>query len=122
MRGAMGRSVQVPVTPSVLLWAIEQSGYDPEHLAHEIDVPASVLKQWVSGEQRPTLTLARKLASKLHRPFATLLLPGPPEGRRLAVEFRHPAGDQRELNPSERRHLRRAARFSSIGTLKGITT
>ena len=110
----MARPVQVPVTPTVLSWAIQESGYDPEHLAHEIDVPISVLEQWVSGEARPTLTHARKLASKLHRPFATFLLPTPPEGRPLSVEFRHPAGDQRELNPSERRHLRRAARFQEI--------
>lgn len=110
----MGRSVQVPVTPSVLSWAIDESGYDPDHLAHEIDVPSAVLKRWVSGDEKPTLTHARKLASKLHRPFATLLLPAPPEDRPLAVEFRHPAGDERELNPSERRHLRRAARFQEI--------
>jgi Zn-dependent peptidase ImmA (M78 family) len=110
----MGRSVQVPVTPSVLSWAIQDSGYDPEHLAHEIDVPVSVLKKWVSGEDRPTLTHARKLASKLHRPFATLLLPAPPEGRPVGVEFRHPGGERRDLDPSERRHLRRAARFQEI--------
>jgi len=29
----------------------------------------------------------------------------------LSVEFRHPIGDRRELNASERRHLRRATRF-----------
>src|SRR6266850_5180658 len=110
----MGRSVQVPVTPSVLLWAIEESGYDHEHLAHEIDVPLSVLKQWISGEDRPTLPHARTLAKKLHRPFAALLLPAPPEGRPLAVEFRQPLGEERDLNPSERRHLRRAARFQEI--------
>lgn len=32
----------------------------------------------------------------------------------MSVEFRHPIGDQRELNPDERRCLRRAARFQEI--------
>jgi Zn-dependent peptidase ImmA (M78 family)/transcriptional regulator with XRE-family HTH domain len=110
----MGRIVEVPVTPSVLHWAIEESGYDLEQIAHEIDVPLAAVAQWVSGDCKPTLTHARKLANKLHRPLAALLLPAPPESRPLAVEFRHPARDQRELNPSERRHIRRAARFQEI--------
>jgi Zn-dependent peptidase ImmA (M78 family)/transcriptional regulator with XRE-family HTH domain len=110
----MGRATEVPVTPSVLRWAIEQSGYSSEDLAHAVGVDVSALEEWASGGSRPTLTYARKLASKLHRPFAALLLPAPPESRPLAVEFRHPAGDQRELNPNERRYLRRAARFQEI--------
>lgn len=110
----MGRAIEVPVTPSVLRWAIDESGYDPEHIAHAVGVSSAVLKQWASGDSKPSLTHVRKLASKLHRPFAALLLPAPPESRRLAVEFRHPIGDQRELNPSERRHLRRAYRFQEI--------
>jgi Zn-dependent peptidase ImmA (M78 family) len=40
-----------------------------------------------------------------------LLLPGPPEARPITVEFRHPVGGRRELNASERRHLRRAGRI-----------
>lgn len=110
----MGRAIEVPVTPSVLRWAIEESGYDLEHIAHSVGVRLAVLEQWVSGSTNPSLTHARKLASILHRPFAALLLPAPPETRRLAVEFRHPIGDQRELNASERRHLRRAARFQEV--------
>src|SRR5690242_11911147 len=97
----MGRAIEVPVTPSVLRWAIEESGYDPEDIAHAVGVPLAVLEQWVSGDSKPNLTHARKLASKLRRPFAALLLPAPPESRRLPVEFRLPIGDERELNPSD---------------------
>jgi Zn-dependent peptidase ImmA (M78 family) len=110
----MGRATEVPVTPSVLRWAIEESGYSTEDIAQAVGVRLSVLERWVSGEQKPTLTHARKLASKLHRPFAALLLPAPPESPPLPVEFRHPIGDRRELNPNERRHLRRAARFQEV--------
>jgi hypothetical protein len=74
-----------------------------------------MLEQWASsGTHKPNLTQARKLANKLHRPPAAFLLPAPPESRPLPVKFRHPVGDERDLNPSERRHLRRAARFQEV--------
>lgn len=110
----MHRSTEVPITPSVLRWAIEESGYDLEHIAQAIGVRLAVLDKWASGDSKPSLTHARKLANKLHRPFAALLLPAPPKSQPLPVEFRHPMEDQRELNPNERRHLRRAARLQEI--------
>ena len=113
----MGRSIEVPVTPSVLRWAIEESGEDPEQIAQAVGVSRALLSQWVTGDSKPDLTHARKLASKLHRPFTALLLPSPPERRPLPVEFRHPSGDPRELNPNERRYLRRAARYQEVLSL-----
>jgi Zn-dependent peptidase ImmA (M78 family) len=110
----MSRTTEVPVTPSVLHWAIDQSGFTIEDIAHAVRVRPAVLQEWISGTSKPSLSHARKLASKLHRPFAALLLPAPPEGRPLAVEFRHPIGEQRELNPNERRYLRRSARFQEV--------
>lgn len=107
----MPRGTEVPITPSVLRWAISESGFVSTEVAEAVGVSATTLDQWQSGESRPNLTQARRLASKLHRPFAALLLPNPPEKRPLAVEFRHPLGGRRELNPSERRHLRRAIRI-----------
>ena len=85
-----------------------------EDVARAVGVDPPVLDLWSSGEGRPTLSQARKLASKLHRPFAALLLPAPPENRRLSVEFRHPLSGRRELNANERRYLRKAARLQEI--------
>jgi Zn-dependent peptidase ImmA (M78 family)/transcriptional regulator with XRE-family HTH domain len=110
----MGHSIEVPVTPSVVQWAIAESGYSVEEIAQTLGVPPPVLNEWLTGRSKPNLTAARKLASKLHRPFAAFLLPDPPRSRPLAVEFRHPVGVQRELNPEERRFLRRAARFQEV--------
>lgn len=110
----MSRAVEVPVTPSVLRWAIDESGYAPEQVAHAAGVNLSELERWLSGLGKPTLTSARKMASKLHRPLASFLLPKPPEGRRLAVEFRHPVDNQRSLSPEERRSLRRAGRLQEV--------
>jgi len=105
------RGTQVPITPDVLKWAVSESGYAPEELANAVGVSLGALEEWQNGGSRPNLTQARRLASKLHRPLAALLLPSPPKTRPLAVEFRHPASGRRELNVSERRHLRRAGRI-----------
>ena len=110
----MGRAVEVPVTPSVIRWAIDESGYSVDDLALGLGVNSATLNDWAAGVSRPTLTHARKLAAKLHRPFAALLLPAAPEKRPLPVEFRHSAAQRRALNPSERRYLRRAARFQEV--------
>ena len=110
----MSRVTPVPITPSVLDWAIAESGYSLKELAAEIGVSIETFEQWKSGNPKPTLTQARKLAAKLHRPLASFLLPSPPPSRPLPVEFRKPIGQQRELNPNERRHVRRAARLQEI--------
>ena len=69
----MGRSIEVPVTTSVLLWATEESGYDREQIARSVGVSLAVFDQWLSGKNKPNLTQTRKLAKKLHRPLAALL-------------------------------------------------
>lgn len=110
----MSRAVEVPVTPSVLRWAIDESGYELDQVAYVAGVNLSELERWLSGQGKPTLTSARKIAQKLHRPLASLLLPEPPQSRSLAVDFRHPADYQRSLKPEERRSLRRAARLQEV--------
>lgn len=107
----MSRTIQVPVTPSVLGWAISESGYDPDQIAAAVGVPATQIEKWIGGESTPNLTQARRLANKLHRPLAVLLLPSPPKNEPIRVEFRHSLQERREPNPSELRHLRRARRF-----------
>jgi transcriptional regulator with XRE-family HTH domain len=79
----MSRTIPVPVTPSVVRWAIEQSGYEFEHIAKAVGVPSALLEEWASGAGKPNLTRARKLASKLHRPFSALFLPAAPPTRAL---------------------------------------
>lgn len=110
----MSRVTQVPITPSVLDWAISESGYSLKEIADAVGVTIETFEHWKSGNPKPTLTQARKLAAKLHRPLAAFLLPSPPPSRPLAVEFRKPIGQQRELSPNERRHMRRAARLQEI--------
>ena len=107
----MSRSTPVPITPSVLFWAIEQSGYQLVELASALDVSPVEIEQWLSGVSVPSISTARKLANKLHRPLAAFLLPSPPASAPLQVEFRHSLQDRVSPNPTERRYLRRAKRF-----------
>jgi len=88
----MGRGVQVPITPSVLDWAIRESGLGFETVARRVDVAEADLRAWLSGKAQPSLSAFHKLAAVLHWPTATFLLPGPPRTEHVAIEFRHPRG------------------------------
>jgi Zn-dependent peptidase ImmA (M78 family) len=102
----------VPVTGAVVEWAIREAGYDLAAFAKKLKVPADILRAWTNESAQPRLTQLRKLAAQVKRPLATFLLPKPPTVVAPAVEFRSPPGtERRELNPTERRYLREAARL-----------
>lgn len=108
----MGRGVHVPITPSVLDWAIRESGFRTETVAQRVDVAAAELDAWLAGTSQPTLTAFKKLAAVLRRPTATFLLPAPPTTPRVQIEFRHPPGvADRELLPEERLRVREVSRL-----------
>ena len=111
----MSRGTAVPITPAVLRWAVEESGYTDELLADHLDVSVEDLASWKRGDTQPTRTPMRKLATKLHRQLATFLLPAPPTQSPLQVQFRS-IGPQlsRRFSPTERRYLRRAGRQQDI--------
>jgi Zn-dependent peptidase ImmA (M78 family) len=110
----MALATEVPITPSVLEWAIDQSGFELDEVARAADVSITELQAWLNGNTKPGLGQMRKLATKLHRPFASFLLPSPPKTRQLAVEFRHPRDDDRDLSPVELRYLRRSSRMQEV--------
>lgn len=97
-----------PVTGAVLEWAIRESGFSIEDLASSIEVSSETLAQWIREQEQPTVSEARRLAAKLRRPVASLLLPSVPEKPTPQVEFRKPKGEVRPLAPEERRYIRRA--------------
>lgn len=103
----------VPITPSVLEWAIAESGLSPVEVAAGAGIDGAELERWIAGLEKPALTKCRKLAATLHRQLAVFLLPAPPESEGIDVRFRHPIGSkfQRALMPEERRFLRRARRL-----------
>ena len=111
----MGRAIEVPITPSVLAWAIKESGIEPAEVARSIDVDEAQLARWVRGEERPNLTAFKKLAQVLRRPSATFLLPRPPKTHEPHVAFRHPPGvADRDLLPEERLRIREVHRVQRV--------
>jgi Zn-dependent peptidase ImmA (M78 family) len=109
------RGVHVPITPSVLSWAIEESGYSLEALADRVRISTKVLEAWLEGEEQPGLTQFRRLATVLKRTPSALLLAKRPERSRPVIKFRRPAGERRtELSPEERRYIREATRIQRI--------
>src|SRR5262245_33950044 len=68
----------VPITPSVLEWAMAEAGVTVDALAAKTKVPAGEVREWLADEQKPTLTQFRRLASALSRIPSVFLLPGPP--------------------------------------------
>ena len=105
------KGTEVPVTPSVLEWAIQESGYSIPEVAKQLGVEEAELGRWLRGKGHPKVTAFRRLAAVLHRPAATFLLSEPPEADPVAIKFRRPPNVERvELNADERRHIREAAR------------
>ncbi len=110
----MARGTTVPITTSVLEWAIRESGYDVEELAKAAGIAPNKIHAWLAGTQ-PNVTELRAIASALRRPFATFLLPAPPKEKKPPIEFRVPADSARsELNVIERQRIREAVRLQEI--------
>jgi Zn-dependent peptidase ImmA (M78 family)/transcriptional regulator with XRE-family HTH domain len=105
-------TTHVPITPSVLRWAIDESGFDEQAVAAKVDVDPDTLAAWLVGSAQPTLTKFKRLAEVLKRPSATLLRSRPPEPRPASIEFRHPPEvADRDFTPEERLRLREAGRL-----------
>lgn len=108
-------SVDVPVNPRVLEWAVREAGGTVRSVSDVAHVEEEDLRRWIAGEALPNVTQLRRLSSAVKRPFATFLLPAPPASTLPAVSFRHPPeGEDRPLNFEERRWLREAGRFQRI--------
>lgn len=108
----MARGTKVPITPSVLNWAIVESGYSTEDIANRIGEPSDLVQSWINGDSVPLLSQFHTLVSILKRPAATFFLPDPPQIHNIHIEFRGPKEkDRRPLNPKERQLIRQARRL-----------
>ena len=67
------------ISPSILRWARERAGLQPEPLAKTAHVDLDKLWLWEQGETKPTFKQAQDLAKALHIPFGFLFLQNPPE-------------------------------------------
>jgi Zn-dependent peptidase ImmA (M78 family) len=110
------RATYVPITPSVLGWAIEEAGLSFFEVGERTATDAARVEAWVAGKTQPTKTQFRKLSSALRRPSSFFFLAEPPATAGLPPAFRHPPGalGARDLLPEEARAIRRARRIQRI--------
>ena len=106
------RGSPLPITASVLAWAVRESGRERASIAQAAGVVEGRLAEWLSGDGGPNRTQLQKLAHVLKRPAATFFLPKPPRLARPEVEFRSPSSrGRRAPSPEERVWIREIARL-----------
>ena len=104
----------VRATPSVIAWAIRESGYSLSALATLLKVDESEIDGWTMGHP-PEIGKLKALAKEVKRPFSAFLLPEPPTASHPSVKFRSStAATRRPLNPEERRRIREAVRLQTM--------
>lgn len=107
--------LRVPITSSVLRWAVAESGMTVENLGESVGVPPTTLRKWMDGSEQPSLSQFKDLARVLRRPTATFLLPRPPQEESTALAFRHRPGEpDRVLRPEERLRIREVVRLQKV--------
>ena len=80
----MPKTVEVPINPEVLKWAINSSDYEQ----HELFQTTKYLDKWLKGEKKPTLVQLGNFSKKIRIPFGYLLAKEPPEQIQTYTDYR----------------------------------
>jgi Zn-dependent peptidase ImmA (M78 family)/transcriptional regulator with XRE-family HTH domain len=86
---------RVPITPSLLRWAIDRAGLARHDLARRFPR----LDRWENGDERPTLKQVEEFAKATHAPIGYFFLAAPPVESVPIPDFRTIA-DERLRRPS----------------------
>ncbi len=84
-RGAPSGTVEA--TPSVIAWALAESGMDAAELARRVGVSEGEIGSWIAAESRPRRNEFRRLAQAVGRPEAVFFLPSPPAESGIPQQF-----------------------------------
>jgi Zn-dependent peptidase ImmA (M78 family)/transcriptional regulator with XRE-family HTH domain len=88
----MPTTLPLPITPAVLIWARQESGYPVERAAERLQVKPERVAEWEQGVRPPTLRQVEALAHFYHRPLSIFFQPKPPAVPQLAAEYRRLPG------------------------------
>ena len=111
----MPRATYIPITGSVLRWAIDESGLSNSVFAQKIRTDPDNVQAWISGQAQPTKTQFNKIVSTLKRPSAAFFLPEPPQHLNLPPPLRRSVGARnRPLDAREFREIRWARRLQQL--------
>ena len=67
-------ATRVNIQPKFFTWACERARLEPEFLYHRF----KYIKDWESGEKKPTMKQLQEFAKATHTPFGYFFLPEPP--------------------------------------------
>ena len=112
----MPTALPLPINPSVLAWARNESGYPVGRVASRLQVKPEQVEAWENGARPPTLRQVQELARFFHRPLNVFFLPSPPQVPPLSADYRRlpgvtPGSESPELRLALRQmiHRREAA-------------
>ena len=111
----MPRATYIPITGSVLRWAIDESGLSDSEFAQRVRTESDRIQDWIDGHAQPTKTQFSAIVRTLKRPSAAFFLPEPPQHLNVPLPLRHSVGARnRELNAQELREIRWARRLQQL--------
>lgn len=76
------------ITPALAKWARERAGASQRKIADRLRTRPELVASWESGESRPSMQQAEKLARTLNVPLGYLFLPAPPDEKLALPDFR----------------------------------
>lgn len=101
------KTVRALVKPEILTWARESAGFDLSEV--EAASGLSKVREWESGETRPTINQLRTLARKYKRPLAVFYLQERPTDFQVISDFRRLPGEGlRRISPHLHLQIRAA--------------
>jgi Zn-dependent peptidase ImmA (M78 family) len=121
-----GKSFNVSVEPSVLIWARESIGMSIDAVVKKIKgITINTIKEWEKkdGAVKPTFAQIEKLSNIYKRPLSAFLLPAPPKESPFPKDFRTlPSEEKQSLKPKTYLAIRKARRFqySAIELIKEL--
>jgi transcriptional regulator with XRE-family HTH domain len=111
----MGKKTEVPITGSVLAWALDEAGMSVEELARRAGVEPDTARQWLSEDVKPGKTEFNRIVEAVRRPSAIFFMPTPPVSASLPTSFRAAPGlQEHQLSPSALREVRKARRLQRV--------
>lgn len=112
----MAAKVKALVKPELLVWARESAGLTVDQAAKGITKDPQKLAAWERGDDRPSVSQLRRLATKYKRPLAVFYLSEPPIDFEPLRDFRRLPGEiAGVLSPALRAEIRFARERRDLG-------
>lgn len=93
-------AVLVPITGSVLEWAMQEAGLTDRDVGVHLGIDPGRVRAWITGAEQPSKTLFDRLSRLLDRPESFFFLATPPPTVTTTARFRAPAGGRGHQPPS----------------------